>query len=291
MKHESTHKNIQRIQPVPVLLTLLLAATLSMPQVRAADEPAAQGAGGADSTAARGEHADAADILDRYVAVTGGKKAYKSIKNRVVRGTLELVAQGIKGDVTIYAARPNLLYSLIEAEALGKIERGTDGQVVWESSMMTGPVIKEGQEKLDMLRDATFDRQVAWRETFKGASTVGVETVDGKTCDKIEMTPEAGHPQYWYYERESGLLVRLDAKIETQMGAIDMESYMKDYQATDNILMPRELRINVLGQERRLTTTSVEHNVDLPADRFTLPEGVRALVKQQAAESASGGTN
>ena len=266
-------KPLRHGRPLAALLALTLTATLGAPLALAADEP------------------NAADILDRYVEVTGGKKAYEKIKNRVVHGTFELVGQGIKGDVTIYASRPNLLYSLIEAEALGKIERGTDGKVVWESSMMTGPVIKDGQEKADFLRDATFDRQVAWRDSFTSAKAVGVETVDGKECDKLEMTPAQGQPQYWYYQRESGLLVRLDATAETQMGPINVESYMQDYQATDDVLMPRDIRIVVMGQERRLTTSSVEHNVEMPADRFTLPEGVQALLQKEAAETDAGGTN
>ena len=34
-------------------------------------------------------------------------------------------------------------------------------------------------------------------------------------------------------------------------------------------------------------TTSVEHNVDLPPDRFAVPDKIQALVDEEAAEEAA----
>lgn len=259
----------------PPALALVASVTIAL---TAAVSPAA---------AEEGAMPDAATIMDRYVEATGGKEAYDKIQNRVVQGLFEMADQGISGDLTIYAARPNRLYSVIQADALGTIERGTDGEVVWEKSDMAGPIIKDGQEKLDMLRDASFDRLVNWRQVYSRTETVGRETVDDRDCDKVEVTPAEGPSQFMYYERESGLLLRVDATLETQMGTITVESYMGDYQATDDILIPREVRIKVMGQERRLITRSVEHNVELPADRFNLPSDVQALFDQQSAEAAA----
>jgi hypothetical protein len=40
------------------------------------------------------------------------------------------------------------------------------------------------------------------------------------------------------------------------------------------------------GREIRLVTDTVEHNVDLPADRFELPDDVKELVKKIEAAKA-----
>jgi hypothetical protein len=37
------------------------------------------------------------------------------------------------------------------------------------------------------------------------------------------------------------------------------------------------------GQERKMTIRSIEHNVELPADLFELPEEIRALVNKEPA--------
>jgi hypothetical protein len=36
-----------------------------------------------------------------------------------------------------------------------------------------------------------------------------------------------------------------------------------------------------MGQERVLTIDSIEQNVDLPSDRFDLPEEIRALLEDK----------
>ena len=267
------------LRPALAVLGLLLMGLPGGSFIMASPATAAEEAAAVE---AAGDLPSAEEVMNRYVEVTGGEEAYEKIQNRVINGTFELPDQGIKGDVTIYTARPNLLYSVILIDALGKIERGSDGHTAWEKSDMTGPVIKSGQEKVNMLRDATFDRLVAWRDTFASAENTGTETVDGEVCDKLKMTPAEGHPQHLYFARGSGLLVRLDATVESQAGTLTVESYMSDYQVTDGIHLPRSIRVSVMGQERRLTNNTVEHNVELVDDLFKLPADVQALMEQQA---------
>jgi len=226
----------------------------------------------------------AEQILDKYVEVTGGKAAYEKLNNHIIKGTFEFVGMGIKANMTIYNAKPDKVYVLLESEAIGRIEEGTNGEVVWEISAMTGPRIKEGQERIDALRDATFNSELHWRKLYKKVECVGMETVDDKPCYKVVMTPNEGKPQTSYFDKESNLLVRDDAIIDTPMGSIPIESYPSDYKKVDGILMPHKASIKVMGQERLLIIESVEHNVKMPADRFKLPDDIQTLVDKAKAE-------
>ncbi len=123
-----------------------------------------------------------------------------------------------------------------------------------------------------MLRDATFDRHVNWRQVYEEVQTVGLETVDGEECLKVQVTPVAGTPQYMYFQRQSGLLTRISVPVQSPQGeTVAIHSSLKDYQETDGILLPREVVVDALGNVRRILTLSVEHNVDLPPDRFQPP--------------------
>ena len=130
------------------------------------------------------------ELLDKYIQVTGGKEAYSKIRNRVTKAQLEFVGQGLKMSLTVYAARPNLVYSVLESEAIGKVESGTDGAVVWENSLLKGPAIKQGVERENALRDFTFDRLANWNQIYKDVKCVAKLSVDGKPCFKIVMTPK-----------------------------------------------------------------------------------------------------
>ncbi len=217
-------------------------------------------------------------ITDRYVEVTGGFEVYAKIQNRVTEGLITLPAQGLEMNLTIYAAKPNKTYLIIKSPAVGTIESGTNDGEAWSNSLMAGPVLRTGNEKLTTLRDATFDRLVHWRQVYNQAEYVGSSDVAGTACDEIRMVPVQGPPQTFHYEQESGLLAKIDAIMVSDAGELRIESYFSEYKRVDGILIPHKVRIIAMGQERVFTTKSCKHNVDLPSDRFEPPADVRALI-------------
>lgn len=228
-----------------------------------------------------GDLPKAEKILDRYVEAAGGLAAFDAITNRATKGSLELVAQGITMNMTVYAAKPNNAYVLAEAEALGKMESGISGDVAWSNSVLQGPQIKEGPEKDNSMRDATFDRLIYWRKDLESAETIGVESVDGKPAYKVITSPKLGKEQTLYFDQASKLLVKIESTAVSQAGEIPLEAYIEDYREIDGVRLPHRIRVNVLGQERIITTHSAEHNVQIPPGRFDLPADVQALLDKE----------
>jgi hypothetical protein len=238
-------------------------------------------AAGAFATASEEALPPADEILDAFVEASGGKDAYDRVDNRVTHGTMEVVGQGISMDLTVYSARPGKTYMVIASDATGKIEKGTDGEVVWESSAMMGPQIKDGQEKVDFLREAILDKFVRWREVYGSAESAGVETVDGSAAYKVILTPKDSRPQSWFFDRASKLLVKVELTVENPMGEFPVETFLSDYREIDGVLIPHLAKVVVMGQQRLMTTENVEQNVDLPEDRFELPDEIRALLEDE----------
>ena len=79
--------------------------------------------------------------------------------------------------------------------------------------------------------------------------------------------------------KEPGLLRKIDMVAETEMDKIPVEVHVSDYREQDGIKTSFKTVINVLGQERIFTTTSVEHNIEIPEGIFDLPEDIKALQK------------
>ena len=222
---------------------------------------------------------EGAAILDRYLEVTGGKAAYEAVKNRVIKATLELPAQSIKLDFVLYTARPKLAYTVLESQMVGKIESGVYEGYAWETSTMTGPRLKEGSEELEAVRDANFDLMVNWRKTYPKVEVVGADTVDGVPCWKVVMTPRFGRARTAWYEQEAGLVKQIEITAESPAGALTALIKQSDYRKVDGLLMPHRSETDVAGAKRVLTIHSVEHDVDLPADRFTPPADVQKLIE------------
>src|SRR5262245_27779017 len=223
----------------------------------------------------------AEDVLDKYVTATGGKEVYEKIKSRVSTGTMEIAGLGVKGKLVMYQAAPNKMYMEIELPGVGKVEQGTDGQTVWEKSTVGGPRVKQGDEKATFLRSATLDAEVNWRKQYPKVECKAEEKIDGKPCYKVELTTPEGQVRTGYYDKATGLLVKIMSKEKTQFGEVPAESTVSDYKKVDGLLIPHKVRQKALTQEVIITLDKVEHNVKLHADRFNLPEDIKKLVEKE----------
>ena len=121
-------------------------------------------------------------ILDKYIAVTGGKAAYEKIRTQITSAVMDFTGKGVKANMTMYHAEPVKSYSVVEIEGIGKMEEGTDGSIVWERSALKGPRIKTGEERAVSLRAANIQHDVRWRDYFTKVECTGIEPIDGRIC-------------------------------------------------------------------------------------------------------------
>lgn len=232
--------------------------------------------------ASEGELPDAEVILDKYVKATGGQAAYDRITNRITRVGFEIPGQNMKVNITVYAARPNKTYVVVESSMFVMMSGTSDG-VVWETSTMQGAKIKKGSEKTNALRDAIFDKAVYWRKAYKKAECTGIGTVADKPCYKIAMTPHEGTVETFFFDQASNLLVKIGTVVENPNSPIPipLETFLSDYREVDGILIAHKLTRNAMGQEQEMIVESVEHNAEMPEDRFALPGDIQALIDQE----------
>jgi len=216
-------------------------------------------------------------ILDKYIAVTGGKAQYEKVRTQISNAVMEFTGKGVKANMTMYHAEPAKSYTVVEIEGIGKMEEGTDGSTVWDRSALKGPRIKTGEERALSLRAANIQHDVRWREYFIKVECTGIEPIDGRICYRVVLTPRDGQPETRYYDKTSYLLVRTNMIMKTEMGEIPAESSASDYRSVDGVLMPFLVKQKVLGQEFTVTLQSVKNNVEIPKERFALPDDVKAL--------------
>ena len=215
-------------------------------------------------------------LLQRAVDKSGGAAAYAKAKNVSMSGTVEMPAQNIGGTITVFEEGEKS-YTAMDFAGIGKIEGGFDGETAWENSALQGPRILDGDEKLEAKRAAALSILTAWREVYKSARTIGSEDVDGKPAWKVEMTPKEGKPETFYFDRDSGLLVRTSAVHSTPLGDIATESTMSDFRSVDGIQTPFTLTESAMSQKIVTHFRSVVYNAPLPKDRFDLPPAIKSL--------------
>jgi hypothetical protein len=218
-------------------------------------------------------------ILDKSIEATGGKAAFEKMHNTVISGSMELAAMGIKGTMVITEAEPDKSVAQIEIAGVGSIKQGYDGKVAWEVNPMQGARIKDGDERIEAKREAHFHKEV-WQDDYKKVETVGSETVDGKDCYKLVLTPIEGNPVTQYFDKKTGLLVKSSVTVTTAMGEIAAETVVSDYRKEGDVLVPHKIQQNAAGQEISITFDSIKFNTELAKDKFDLPDEIKSLVKK-----------
>jgi hypothetical protein len=221
-------------------------------------------------------------VMEKYISATGGKAAYEKVKGMRTVGRMELPNAGISGEIEISQAAPAKQYVVIEFDAVGKIESGTDGKVAWEINPMSGPRVKEGAEAAIEIRNALISGELKWKELYASAKVEGKEEIEGKPVIKVVFTPKEGEggPMTEYFDAETGLRVKSAMTVTTPQGELPIEFKISDYRKVGDLLIPHMTTQTIAGQDIEIKIEKVELNPEFAADRFELPAAIKDLLKK-----------
>ena len=220
-------------------------------------------------------------LIQRCIQKEGGEKAIERAQTAVMTGTVELIGHNISGPLQIYQDGDKS-YMEIELAGIGKIEEGFNGTVAWESNVLQGPRVKEGAELEAAKRSSRISVLGDWTDYYKSATTEGSEDVNGKPAWKVSMAPKDGTAaEHFFFDRDSGLLIKMTQTLPTAMGDIPVEMTMGDYRPVDGILTPFLMTQAAIGQNMALHIEKVSYTAKIPADRFALPPDVQAIVDKK----------
>lgn len=219
-----------------------------------------------------------ATIMDRFVEKTGGKEAYSRIHNRIRR--MRVTTPDGESGVTMYEAEPNFKY-VESVTPNGIVRAGCNGEIAWRSGYM-GVRIRTDERRDQEILEAFFHMPLKWREVYAKAECTEIVELKGQRCYKVVLTPKYGMPQTRYFAVDSGLHVATERTVETALGKINIRMFMSDYKPVDGILYPHKLEQELRGQVNSVVTIdSIEHNVEMPKDRFAVPPEVTEALKKQ----------
>jgi len=223
-------------------------------------------------------------ILDKYVQAIGGEAALGKLTTRVTKGTLEELVRGITGSIEVYAQAPNKLALISRAQTKTglafDIAHGFDGASGW-SLNVAGAGFRElsGKELAAEKRDAEFYSETKLKELYPRMTLKGKMKVGAREAYVIEATPAEGDPEKWYFDAQTGLLVRVDSVQERSEGVrIPVAAYLKDYREVDGIKLPFTRRQFMPGSKVIIRYNEVKHNVPIEEAKFSRPKSMSAAL-------------
>jgi hypothetical protein len=216
-------------------------------------------------------------LLDTFVEKAGGRAVFDRIANRRTTATATMSVLPGPAEVTTYLTKAGPFHVLVESGAIGRVEYGSDGRVVWEINPISGQQIKAGLERSRFMSLYSLDAASRWREVFKSVACTDLVIVEGSPAHKVAIVWLDGYSTTYYFDRASGLLVKIEYPMETTLGPGVQEVFLRDYRAAGGVLFPHVQVRREMGREMTLTFKSVEYNVEIPANRLALPDAIRKI--------------
>ena len=220
----------------------------------------------APEAAPNGPSAD--QILAKYVTGLGGASAIDKVSSRVQTGTATF--GGHDTPIEIYSKAPEKRVSIMK---MGSTESVTayDGTSGWMSS--TGRPIREMNtadlEASKMDADLHFATNV--KSEFSDWRVLPAEKVGDHEAQVIRGRIPEKPPLKLYFDKQSGLLVRLVRYAETPLGNNPTQIDYSDYRDVDGVKVPFKWTVSRPGNSFTIQIAKTEQNVPVDDSKFAKP--------------------
>lgn len=208
-------------------------------------------------------------ILTKYIEALGGRQKLESIK------TAHIVAQRVEPNGK---SEPELLWQTSGGQSRMETKYGNvviveafDGKETWKS--VNDRMIDLKMDEAEQIRREAF---VAWGLNLESIRSTmeykQVEQIGGRNVHLIVTKTPSNLDEQFYFDLESGLLIRRICSVPTVLGAFEYRVDYNDYQVMSDFLQPTTVRFAVPNISWTRRVLSVEINPDIQPTMFQKPQ-------------------
>lgn len=202
----------------------------------------------------------AAAVIDKYAEAIGGKDNILAVKDFTQKMTGNM-GGNMQIDASRYYKAPNKEKSEVLVMGMTQLDvfDGEKGRKegMGQSSVYEGDELAEKKVTADaffMFKPEKYD--------FK-AELTGMESVEGKDAYRVAFTLPGGKVTTYYFDVESGLVVKNSNTVETPQGSFTQSSLVTDYKEVGGVKFPHTITIQMGPQSIKMETKSLEVNTGL----------------------------
>jgi len=205
------------------------------------------------------------DILNKYIAAMGGADAIHKVTSRVMKGTI--VAGGSQNPIEFYTKAPNKRISFSKT-ANGESITAFDGTAGWMGNTGRPARQMSDAESAAAGLDAEFYLPLRLKEIYPQLRRGRAEEIHGVDCDVLNGTAPGKPPVRLYFDKESGLLLRMVRYTETSMGRMPTQIDYADYKDAGGAKMAYRWTLSRPNGRFTVQISQVETNVAIDDAKF-----------------------
>jgi photosynthetic reaction center cytochrome c subunit len=207
-------------------------------------------------------------LLDKYLAAVGGPDALKKITSRVQKGFI--VAFGNqKMPIDIYSKAPNMRVSTVHSKDMDSVT-AYSGKIGWMSMRGTvHPMNTQESEGAQMDADLSLPAHLS--AMFSRLDLEQDEKVDGHATWLVIGHREGKPSVKLYFDRQSGLLLRLVRYTDSPLGLNPLQIDFANYRDSGGVKIPFRWTQSRPGNRFTIQIESSEQNVPIDDSKFAPP--------------------
>ena len=219
----------------------------------------------------------ATQILDKYIAALGGAQRLNGLTSFIATGTsLGYEGLGGGGAFQIIAKAPDqraVIIDFKEHPERGSSARVFNGRQGWVKSprALLGEYDLTGGELNGLKLEAQLAFPGQIKQVLTNLRAGPPDSIGTRDVDVVQGTGPNGVLATLYFDRKTGLLVRLVRYLRSPVGRIPTQSDYDDYREVNGIKFPFQYTFSWLDGKDAFKLSDVKVNVPIDAAKFGKP--------------------
>ena len=207
-------------------------------------------------------------VLDKYLQALGGRDAIAKLKTRTRKGTVTNRSNQTAGVMVEDTAAGQVRTSVDGQPA--PTARAFDGKAAWAQ---TGTRVRdfEGVETTNVSLAADLALPIVIKDAYSALAMQSYGRISGHQVITMQGRRANGVAEQLLFDRESGLLVRRNIRIQTPLGELPVEIDYDDYRPVDGVQTPFAMHITDWESLSAFKFSEVTFNKPIDAARFARP--------------------
>jgi outer membrane lipoprotein-sorting protein len=211
-------------------------------------------------------------VFDKYIQAIGGAQRLAGVTSFTAKGTfIGFETEQSKVPVDIFAKAPSQRTIVVHTQ-LGDSVRVFDGNAAWIASPdRPVPLLPLTGGNLSGAKlDASLSFPGGIKQLFN-QWRVSATDIDNREVRVVQGTTPRQPPANFYFDAETGLLVRVLRFVDTAVGRVPTQIDFSDYRDVSGIKMPFKTVTTWTNGQATTELTEMQANVPIDAARFSRP--------------------
>jgi photosynthetic reaction center cytochrome c subunit len=220
-------------------------------------------------------------VLDKYIQALGGVERLDKVTSFAAKGTYQGYAELDKSPVEVFAKAPGQRTTIVH-KVTGDSTTTYDGRAGWIASAGADtpvPVLALTGAALDAAKvDADLSFPAGIKQAFSPWRVGFPATIDDRDVEVVQGTSAGRSPVKLYFNKESGLLVRLVRYADSPVGLSPTRIDYADYHEVSGIKIPFRWTVTWLDGRSTIELSEIQLNATIDAAKFARPAPAKPAI-------------